>query len=62
MFVEGPEGWALPLPERGATTGETTSWRFALDGLPSGAKAHGAALTFTIVGRDRATVQTLTLD
>ncbi|MDR3495834.1 MAG: protein-disulfide reductase DsbD family protein [Ancalomicrobiaceae bacterium] len=62
IFVEGPEGWALPLPDRVATAGDVTTWRFVLDGLPSGAKHEGAPLTFTIVGGDRATTQTVTLD
>jgi DsbC/DsbD-like thiol-disulfide interchange protein len=54
LFAEGPTpDWALPLPEAGKpTAGGPTSLRrftFALDGLPSGAQAEGAALTLTAV-------------
>jgi DsbC/DsbD-like thiol-disulfide interchange protein len=54
LFVEGPTSdWALPLPEpRTAASGaalETRQFTFALDGLPPGARAEGAMLTFTAV-------------
>ena len=57
VFVEGPDGWALPLPDRKGAEGDRTTWSFALDGLPAGAHVAGTELTFTIVGTDRATVQ-----
>jgi DsbC/DsbD-like thiol-disulfide interchange protein len=57
LFVEGPApDWALPLPEPSgpaipALLGHPQIQRFTfnLDGLPPGAKADGAALTFTAV-------------
>jgi DsbC/DsbD-like thiol-disulfide interchange protein len=52
LFVEGPTPeWALPLPEPKATAAAgLRQFSFELDGLPAGAKAHGAELTFTLVG------------
>lgn len=61
LFVEGPEGWALPLPAREADRGGLASFRFALDGLPTGAKAAGADLRFTVVTAGRGVEQTLRL-
>jgi len=61
VFVEGPSGWALPLPTRMSGDGADSTWRFALDGLPSGAKAVGATLTFTMVGKARSTTQSIVL-
>jgi DsbC/DsbD-like thiol-disulfide interchange protein len=50
LFVEGPTpDWALPLPEQTGTDGALRRFTFDLDGLPSGAKADGAELTFTAV-------------
>lgn len=51
LFAEGPTPeWALPLPEPdGADSGPTRRFTFALDGLPPGAHAKGAALTLTAV-------------
>ncbi len=54
LLVEGPTpDWALPPPEpttsqTGSTPG-TRRFAFALDGLPPGAHAAGAKLTFTAV-------------
>ena len=54
LFVEGPTPeWALPLPQpanstRGSAPG-TRLFTFDLDGLPPGAHAEGALLTFTAV-------------
>ena len=54
LFAEGPTSdWALPLPEpRNAGANDAPGMRrfaFDLDGLPRGAIAKGAALTFTAV-------------
>jgi DsbC/DsbD-like thiol-disulfide interchange protein len=54
LFVEGPTTeWALPLPlPAGAApngTAATRRFTFDLDGLPPGAQAQGALLTFTAV-------------
>ena len=52
LFVEGPTPeWSLPLPDPIATpaTPETRRFTFELDGLPPGANAEGAPLTFTVV-------------
>ena len=54
LFVEGPTSdWALPLPQPiGATATGAPAMRtyaFDLDGLPPGAHAEGALLTFTAV-------------
>jgi DsbC/DsbD-like thiol-disulfide interchange protein len=51
LFAEGPtEAWALPLPEPapGAAAG-LKRFMVTLDGLPPGATATGATLTFTAV-------------
>ena len=56
LFVEGPTPeWALPVPKR-VPEGPSEVKRFAFDleGLPSGARAEGAALKLTLVGTDRA--------
>jgi DsbC/DsbD-like thiol-disulfide interchange protein len=49
LFAEGPtESWALPLPMQvpGAPAGQQR-FAFALDGLPTGAKAEGSEITLT---------------
>jgi DsbC/DsbD-like thiol-disulfide interchange protein len=51
LFAEGPTPeWALPVPEPtdGAGAG-LHRFTFPLDGLPPGASAAGATLTFTLV-------------
>jgi DsbC/DsbD-like thiol-disulfide interchange protein len=51
LFAEGPTPeWALPVPEPidGAGAG-LHRFAFQLDGLPPGASADGATLTFTLV-------------
>ncbi|HKA73200.1 MAG TPA: protein-disulfide reductase DsbD domain-containing protein [Xanthobacteraceae bacterium] len=51
LFAEGPtEAWAMPLPEPtpGAAAG-LKRFMVTLDGLPPGATATGATLTFTAV-------------
>jgi len=56
LFAEGPTpDWALPVPApiEGAPAG-LRRFAFALDGLPPGATASGARLTFTLVAGDRA--------
>jgi DsbC/DsbD-like thiol-disulfide interchange protein len=51
LYVEGPTAdWALPLPQlEGPPTSGTRRFTFELDGLPPGAQAAGAKLTFTAV-------------
>jgi DsbC/DsbD-like thiol-disulfide interchange protein len=56
LFAEGPTtDWALPVPQAvpGAPAGEQR-FAFALDGLPSGASAKGAALRLTAVAGGQA--------
>ena len=56
LFVEGPApSWSLPepKPEDHAPAG-LSRFAFDLEGLPPGAQAQGAALKFTLVGRDGA--------
>jgi DsbC/DsbD-like thiol-disulfide interchange protein len=56
LFVEGPtESWALPLPTpvSGAPAGQQR-FAFALDGLPTGAKAAGAEITLTAIAGKQA--------
>jgi DsbC/DsbD-like thiol-disulfide interchange protein len=56
LFVEGPTpGWSLPepKPDDHAPAG-LTRFAFNLEGMPSGAKAEGAALKFTLVSREGA--------
>ncbi len=55
LFVEGPTpDWSLPLPEPSGSSGDIRHFTFDLDGLPPGAKADGAVLTFTAVTNDDA--------
>jgi DsbC/DsbD-like thiol-disulfide interchange protein len=55
LFVEGPTPeWGLPLPEPQPSDGKTHRFAFDLDGLPPGAHADGAVLTFTAVSGDEA--------
>ena len=56
LYAEGPTpDWALPLPEpSGPTTGPIRHFTFDLDGLPPGAHASGATLTFTAVSGGKA--------
>jgi hypothetical protein len=54
LFAEGPTAeWALPLPQLAGPAPNGASGRqrftFDLDGLPPGARAQGALLTFTAV-------------
>jgi len=56
LFVEGPtSAWSLPEPklEEPSPSG-VSRYAFALEGLPPNAKAEGAALKLTLVGRDSA--------
>lgn len=63
LFVEGPTpDWALPMPEQSGAAGDTRRFTFALDGLPSGAQAAGATLTFTAVSGDDAIEVPIRLD
>lgn len=64
LLAEGPTAdWALPLPRR-VTPSPTGAQRFAfeLEGLPSGAKAEGAALKLTVIGGERAYEFSATLE
>jgi DsbC/DsbD-like thiol-disulfide interchange protein len=55
LFVEGPTPeWSLPLPEQNSVDGDLHRFTFDLDGLPTGAQAQGATLTFTAVTNDDA--------
>jgi DsbC/DsbD-like thiol-disulfide interchange protein len=56
LFVEGPTpDWALPLPEpSGSGEAGTRHFTFQLEGMPPGAHAEGAMLTFTAVSGDNA--------
>jgi DsbC/DsbD-like thiol-disulfide interchange protein len=64
LFVEGPTtDWALPLPKPEGVAPDNAAgllrFTFDLDGLPPGAVAKGAALTFTAVSpTDAIEVQT----
>jgi DsbC/DsbD-like thiol-disulfide interchange protein len=58
LFVEGPTpDWSLPLPEPAGTDGKLRRFTFDLDGLPPGAVAKGATLTFTLVWRDHQAIE-----
>ena len=56
LFAEGPTpDWALPVPKLdGRGPDGVMHFRFALDGLPPGVKAEGAAIKLTLVGDHRA--------
>jgi DsbC/DsbD-like thiol-disulfide interchange protein len=63
LFVEGPTpDWSLPLPEPAGTNGDLRRFSFDLDGLPPGAHAEGATLTFTAVSGDDAIEVPVRLD
>jgi DsbC/DsbD-like thiol-disulfide interchange protein len=63
LFVEGPTpDWSLPLPEPAGGSGDVRRFTFDLDGLPPGARAEGAILTFTAVSGDDAIEVPLRLD
>jgi DsbC/DsbD-like thiol-disulfide interchange protein len=50
LFVEGPTPeWSLPMPSPSGSAASVRRFTFDLDGLPPGAKAQGATLTFTAV-------------
>jgi DsbC/DsbD-like thiol-disulfide interchange protein len=50
LFVEGPTPeWALPIPSQSGPASALRRFTFDLDGLPAGAQARGAMLTFTAV-------------
>jgi DsbC/DsbD-like thiol-disulfide interchange protein len=60
LFAEGPTPeWSLPLPEPTGGDDNTARRRFTfdLDGLPPGAVAKGATLTFTLVWRDHSAIE-----
>jgi DsbC/DsbD-like thiol-disulfide interchange protein len=64
LFVEGPTpDWALPVPKllEHSPPG-VKRFAFALDGLPPGADAAGAALKLTLVGSDRSYEFNINLD
>jgi DsbC/DsbD-like thiol-disulfide interchange protein len=64
LFAEGPTpDWALPVPEpiAGAPAG-LHRFAFVLDGLPPGAGAVGAVLTFTLVAGGSAVEVSARLD
>ncbi len=56
LYVEGPTpDWALPIPDaRDSGQPGIKRFAFALDGVPPGVKADGAALKFTLVAPDKA--------
>ncbi|SNY92057.1 Thiol-disulfide interchange protein, contains DsbC and DsbD domains [Cohaesibacter sp. ES.047] len=61
LFVEGPEGWLLPLAKPLALNGDTQQFELLLEGLPKGAVTKGAQLTFTLTNGDDAVEQSITL-
>jgi DsbC/DsbD-like thiol-disulfide interchange protein len=63
LFAEGPTtDWALPLPEPVPSAPGMRRFAFELDGLPSGAKAAGAALRLTAVAGEEAIEVPIRLD
>jgi DsbC/DsbD-like thiol-disulfide interchange protein len=63
LFAEGPTPeWSLPLPEPAGADGNLRRYTFDLDGLPPGADAKGATLTFTLVTGDQAIEVPIRLD
>lgn len=63
LYVEGPTAdWALPIPQLDKhSPAGVKRFSFALDGLPSGASADGAALKLTLVGTDKSYEYNVTL-
>lgn len=64
LFVEGPTpDWALPVPQRIDPAPQGMQrFVFALEGLPTGASAKGAALKLTLVGATQAYEFNVNLD
>lgn len=64
LFAEGPTpDWALPPPTLGDTRPDgLRQFSFALEGLPSDARAEGATLKLTLAGAGRAYEYDITLD
>lgn len=64
LFAEGPTSdWALPVPEKSEDTpAGLQRFVFALDGLPPGASANGAAIKLTAVSGQDAIETTIRLD
>lgn len=64
LYAEGPTTeWALPLPEPvSAAPPGLRRFAFDLDGLPPGAKAHGATITLTLVAGQSAIEVSAPLD
>ncbi|MEJ1157773.1 protein-disulfide reductase DsbD domain-containing protein [Prosthecomicrobium sp. N25] len=61
LFVEGPEGWALPLAVRTGAEAGRSLWRVPLEGLPKDARPAGAELRLTLSDGRRAVERRWTL-
>ena len=62
LFVEGPEDWFLPPPEKAGSDGTSAKWRIPLEWIPKSATIEGTELRFTLVGDKSAVEQTWRLD
>jgi len=62
LFVEAPEDWYLPPPDRLDVNGRMAKWRVALEWVPKSATISGTELRFTLINGERAVEQTWRLD
>ena len=59
LFAEGPERWALPLPQKTMLPDGAARFELPLDGIPAGTEPSGAPLTLTLVDGPKAIVTTV---
>lgn len=59
LFAEGPDRWALPLPQKTMLPDGAARFDLPLDGIPAGTEPSGAPLTLTLVDGPKAIVTTV---
>ena len=62
LFIEGPEDWYFPLPEKTFETATKIGWTIGLADLPEDANLSGTDVTFTLVNGKHAIEQIWRLD
>lgn len=59
LFAQGPDRWALPLPQKTMLPDGAARFDLPLEGVPAGTDPSGALLTLTLVDSPRAIVTTV---